>query len=300
MKKALCTLAIFLMTASYAEAKRIYEYTAMTAPAAADQFLISDASDSNREFSITLSVLNSYLVSDTEYNATSWDGVTTVAASKNAVRDAFEALPSLTIQTTAITTGANNILGSDYGLIADTDGDGLPNKVDLAAAGFVKTDANGVLSGSVVTANGESLITAANYAAMRTLLDLEPGVDYDSATPSTLDLTADASISATQLLANKFISNQGASGEVDITLPAVSYSITRTILITEAQIAEINPPSGEAFDLAGTALDADDCIDSPATVGAKAVFTRMQNASGTWHWSVDTVRGTWVDTGASD
>jgi len=272
----------------------------MTAPAAADQFLISDASDSNREFSITLSVLNSYLVSDTEYNATSWDGVTTVAASKNAVRDAFEALPSLTIQTTAITTGANNILGSDYGLIADTDGDGLPNKVDLAAAGFVKTDANGVLSGSVVTANGESLITAANYAAMRTLLDLEPGVDYDSATPSTLDLTADASISATQLLANKFISNQGASGEVDITLPAVSYSITRTILITEAQIAEINPPSGEAFDLAGTALDADDCIDSPATVGAKAVFTRMQNASGTWHWSVDTVRGTWVDTGASD
>ena len=72
------------------------------------------------------------------------------------------------------------------------------------------------------------------------------------------------------------------------------------MLITEAQIAEINPPSGEAFDLGGTALDADDCIDSPATVGAKAVFTRMQDATGAWFWSVDTVRGAWADTGASD
>jgi len=151
-----------------------------------------------------------------------------------------------------------------------------------------------------LTSNGQSLVTAANYAAMRTLLDLEPGVDYDIATPSTLDITTDTSITSAQLLTNKYISNQGASGEVDITLPAVSYSITRTVLITEAQIAEINPPSGEQFDLSGTLLTADYCIDSPATVGAKAVFTRMQNASGTWHWSVDVVRGTWADTGVTD
>ena len=118
--------------------------------------------------------------------------------------------------------------------------------------------------------------------------------------PSTLNLTTDTSITADQLLANRYISNQGASGEVDLTLPAVSFSISRTVLITEAQIAEINPPSGESFDLDGTALDADDCIDSPATVGAKAVFTRMQDATGAWFWSVDIVRGSWVDTGASD
>ena len=119
-------------------------------------------------------------------------------------------------------------------------------------------------------------------------------------TPATINLTTDTSITAQQLLDNRYISNQGATGEVDITLPAVSYSISRTVLITEAQIAEINPPSGEAFDLNGTSLTADSCIDSPATVGAKAVFTRMQDASGTWFWSVDTVRGSWVDTGASD
>lgn len=151
-----------------------------------------------------------------------------------------------------------------------------------------------------VTANGASLISASNYAAMRALLDLEPGADYDAATPSTLNLASDTDITASQLLSNKFISNQGASGEVDITLPAVSYSITRTVLVEETQIVEINPPSGEAFDLSGTMLDANDCIDSPTVVGAKAVFTRMQDASGVWHWSVDQVRGTWVDTGASD
>lgn len=187
MKKALCTLAILLMTASYAEAKRIYEYTNMTAPASTDELLISDTSDSNREFALTLDVLTTYL-------------------------------------------------------------------------------------------NGQLGVT----------------------TPSTLALTTDTSVSEAQLLANKFITNQAASGEVDITLPAVSYHITRTVIAEEAQIIEMNPPSGESFDLSGTILDADDCIDSPATVGAKAVFTRMQDATGAWFWSVDIVRGTWTDTGASD
>ena len=39
----------------------------------------------------------------------------------------------------------------DYLHIADTDDDGLPNKVDLSSAGFVKTDANGVLSSASIT-----------------------------------------------------------------------------------------------------------------------------------------------------
>jgi len=170
-----------------------------------------------------------------------------------------------------------------------------------AASSFQAADAQLDTWATVTpSAFGQSLVSAANYAAMRTLLDVEPGVDYDAATPSTLNLTTDTSITEAQLLANKFISNQGASGEVDITLPAVSYSITRTVLITETQIAEINPPSGEAIDLSGTMLDANDCVDSSAIVGSKAVVTRMQDAAGTWVWSIDVVRGTWEDTGASD
>lgn len=124
--------------------------------------------------------------------------------------------------------------------------------------------------------------------------------DLASYPPSALELTSDTSITEAQLLANGFITNQGASGEIDITLPAVSYRISRTIIVEEAQIIEVNPPSGEAFDLSGTNLDANDVIDSPAVVGSKMVVTRMKNASGTWHWSCDAVRGSWVDSGATD
>ena len=121
-----------------------------------------------------------------------------------------------------------------------------------------------------------------------------------SAHPTRLELTSDTVITAEQLLANRYITNQGAAGEVDITLPAVDYSITRTIIVEEAQIIEVGPPAGEIFDLDGTLLDADDCVDSPATVGAKMVATRMQDAAGAWHWSLDTIRGLWIDTGPSD
>lgn len=144
------------------------------------------------------------------------------------------------------------------------------------------------------TPNGSIAATTVQAAVQEVRDEAEPRV------PATLNLTTDTSITAQQLLDNRYISNQGASGEVDITLPAVSYSISRTVLITEPHIVEINPPSGEAFDLNGTDLDADDCIDSPATVKAKAVFTRMQDDTGAWVWSMDRVRGDWVDTGASD
>ena len=118
--------------------------------------------------------------------------------------------------------------------------------------------------------------------------------------PSRLELTTDTSITATQLLDNEFITNQGASGEIDITLPAVSYSIARNIVVEETQVIEVNPPSGEAFMFNGTLLDANDVIDSPAIVGCAAVVVRQKNASGTWLYNLISVLGTWVDSGASD
>jgi len=115
-----------------------------------------------------------------------------------------------------------------------------------------------------------------------------------------LELTTDTVLTTSQLLLYKYITNQGAASEIDLTLPAVSYSITRAIIIEESQNIEINPPSGELFDLDGTLLDADDCVDSDSVVGSKIIATRMKIADGSWRWSLDTVRGTWVDTGASD
>ena len=83
-------------------------------------------------------------------------------------------------------------------------------------------------------------------------------------------------------------------------LPAVSYGITVIFICEKTVNIEINPPYPETFDLDGVTLDADDCVDSDSTVGSKIAATRMKNASGTWIWSLDTIRGNWTDTGASD
>jgi len=103
---------------------------------------------------------------------------TTTQAAIEEVSGDITALPALTIQTTAITTGANNILGSDYGLIADTDGDGLPNKVDLAAAGTVQTDANGAVSS----------VAAASSAEINTGTDTTKPVTADALSGSNLGI----------------------------------------------------------------------------------------------------------------
>jgi len=115
-----------------------------------------------------------------------------------------------------------------------------------------------------------------------------------------LALTGDTSVTEAQLLTNEFITNQGASGEIDVTLPAVNYRITRKVIVEESYVIELNPPSGEKFDLDGTDLDADDCVDSGATVFDKMAITRMKDAGNNWRWSLDTIRGVWTDTGASD
>ena len=117
--------------------------------------------------------------------------------------------------------------------------------------------------------------------------------------PETLVLTTDASVTEASILSNKYLSNYGASGEVDIILPAISYNQTRTILIETAQVLEISPPSGEVLELSGTDLTADYCVNSGSVVGNKATVTRIRTGASTWKWSIDVVRGTWVSCGAA-
>lgn len=107
-------------------------------------------------------------------------------------------------------------------------------------------------------------------------------------------------LSEANMMAALYVSNQGDGVETDIILVAISYPIRIVASVEEATIMELCPPAGEIFDLNGTALHANDCVDSPAIVGSKLVATRLQVAAGTWHWSLDTVRGAWVDTGATD
>ena len=120
---------------------------------------------------------------------------------------------------------------------------------------------------------------------------------------STQAYTASGNITEAQILASKFITNQGAGAEIDLLLPDLEYYVTVIFIVNEAFIIEINPPNSdahEAFDLDGTPLDLSDCIDSPIIIGSKISATRMQIADATWKWSFDTIRGAWVDTDATD
>ena len=113
------------------------------------------------------------------------------------------------------------------------------------------------------------------------------------------EFTTDATLSSSQSM-GKVITNQGASGEVDIMLADISETAMCLFILEEAQNIEINPPTGELLDLDGTNLDANDCIDSDSTVGSMIMLTRQKIADGTWQWFANTIRGVWTDTGASD
>ena len=115
----------------------------------------------------------------------------------------------------------------------------------------------------------------------------------------TNDATQTEFTAANMLLYGSF-SNKGDNAETDIILAAPSYPIKITALVEYAAVMEICPPSGEQFDLNNYAalLTQDFCIESPAIIGSKAVFTRMYSDTLTaWFWSVDTVRGAWIDGG---
>lgn len=115
----------------------------------------------------------------------------------------------------------------------------------------------------------------------------------DSKQPSTLSLTEDITITSSQLLDNKYLSNYGSTGTVKIILPAVEYQITRTAIVEAAYTVKICPPSGESLNVNGTDLTVDYCTISPVIVGSKTTVTRRKNGVG-WIWDVDGVRGTWT------
>lgn len=91
----------------------------------------------------------------------------------------------------------------DYLLLSDTSASGREYKVALSALlsaiGAQGADADlTTWSGVTPSANGQSLVSAANYAAMRTLLDLESGTDFNPYDADIADL-ADGSLTGTKV-----------------------------------------------------------------------------------------------------
>ena len=104
-----------------------------------------------------------------------------------------------------------------------------------------------------------------------------------------------ATVTAAHMLDAKNITDQGGSAETDLILTAVSYYIDCLLIDTEGNGFEVCPPSGEAIYLDGTAIAADDCVDSTGAVGAKAALSRQQIADGSYAYFITTIIGTWAD-----
>jgi len=186
---------------------------------------------------------------------------------------------------TALVSSGGDMEAASYPTIVSLEGLTLTNGDIVYATGadaLAKLDHG--TAGYKLTANG---VAAPTWNALREL--------------STQNHTATGNITEAHILANKWHTNNGASAEIDLTLPALSYTVNIIFIVQDAFISEINPPSGELFDHDGDDLDANDCIDLSIVVGDKIGFTRLLLADGsTWRWSTDTIRGNHVDTGASD
>ena len=107
-------------------------------------------------------------------------------------------------------------------------------------------------------------------------------------------------VTEANMVANKYITDQGGAAETDIILTAVSYHIAITVLNEEATVVEICPPTGEILYLDGTALDANDCVDSPGASGSSINVERRQDAAGAYHYYLSAIDGVWVDADGED
>lgn len=149
--------------------------TINTASITVDDPLIRLA-DNNAADSVDVGWYGTYVDSGTKY----------AGVFRDATDGKFKVFSVLTAEpTTTVNTGAGFELGTlvcklESNEVTITGGaiSGLSSPLPVASGGSGSGTAGGALTNFGLTANGQSIVTAANYAAMRALLDLEPNTDF--------------------------------------------------------------------------------------------------------------------------
>jgi len=165
-------------------------------------------------------------------------------------------------------------------------------------------------AGVTPSANGQSLVSAADYAAMKALLDLEAGTDFNAYDADLADL-ADGVLAATKVggakvttaskAANYTIGADSAdeayggtvyvTSAATITAPAVAAGMSFRVVTIGAIAVSLDVNSADRMYLNGTALADGDKATNNSTTG-DSLMCQYESAAGWYCWAV---AGTWTD-----
>jgi hypothetical protein len=196
-------------------------------------------------------------LSDTAYDATTWNGVTAVAPSKNAVRDYLEALPALT-QTLTNKTLTSPIINTPTGIVKGDVGLGnvdntsdatknaasvtLTNKTISGASNTLTVRAASDITGQLPIANGGTGASSKS-AAFDALSPMSAGGDL---------IYGGASGTATRLAngsSGNVLTSQGSTNAPIWAAPAAAVPVYRSVTTTDSPTIadEILNLSGASF-----------------------------------------------------
>jgi len=201
-------------------------------------------------------------ISDTAF-ASSWNGVTTIAPTKNAVYD--------------------------WAHTFDTDDDGLPDKVDLASAGYVRTTAGGVISSGTTSANVASDISDETGTGVL-VFSADPALTGNPTAPTASANDNDTSIATTAYVQSELTAY--ASDTITFTGKTIDAAGTGNILKWRQKL---DFPFPFRADGAGAIISTN---DASAASFAHATFSGSAATNANWveyEWIVDDEIDTSVD-----
>lgn len=264
-------------------------------------------------------------VSNTAYDATSWNGINAVAPSKNAVRDKIESMSSAAAITGGTITGITDLAVADGGTGASTLADGGivvgngTSAVEVVAPGATTT----ILVGGGAATNPVWTTATGTGAPVRagSPIIVTPAIDTINESTGGAGVTIDSVLlkdgyvnasayvvtqAATDTLTaaeckNSVISNYGQAAENTQTLPAAAAGLKGMVSIAATGVGafHLKAGAGDKIYLNGTAMaDGEKVTLAAPAIGDCATFWTIQTGAAAWDWVFVSGVGLWISGGA--
>jgi len=170
------------------------------------------------------------------------------------------------------------------------------NNFEFTTSGGAPSDAkyftsqaeSGLSAEEVVTANGKSLIQAANYAAMRTLLDLEVGTDFNAYITALSGITNGIKVTGATAQYVE-ITHDGTDTIINSSVGSINLQKTGG---TGAAILALSDGSSNYINLTAPSIAADYTFIFPVAIGAEGQLLRTGASPFATAWTTATFPAT--------